>query len=127
MFFLSRNIKRLDRGPNVQQTVVHFLAVTRFCLLSQSYKPFLDPTQPPTHCLTWGKWPGHKADHSFPFGIEIENESSHTSIYLYTWHKQGQIYFCCKSEYSSAVLKVRGKCIPIGKSQFENSTVGLLG
>jgi hypothetical protein len=69
---------------------------------------------------------GHKADHSFPFGVEIENEWGNTSIYLYTWRTQGQIYFCCNSDYSSAVSKASGKCIPIGRSQFKNLTEDLL-
>jgi len=88
-------------------------------LLSQSYKEFVDPPQPQIQCVTWVKRPGHKADHSFPFGVKVENEWSHTSMHLYAWRAQGQMHFCCNSDFSSSLSKSLGKWIPIRKSHLE--------
>lgn len=59
-----------------------FAGKGKMFLLCQSHKPFLDPNQPPIRFVTWVKLAEPKADHSFPFGAEVENEWT-TSPCLY--------------------------------------------
>jgi len=62
-----------------------------FFISGTTFRPTLEPTQPPIQRIAGVKWPGRKADHSIPSSAEVKNAWSCTTTPQYVFMNKSLI------------------------------------